>query len=310
MEKDLLFLYIQGEATAGQKEAVSEWLDADPAHMREFMAMRRAYDAIIWEERATDAVGKPEKGRVRRFAREFLKIASTLLVAFVAARFLMPAVNAPDITCQTIHVPEGQRAEITLCDNTKVWLNAKSTLVFPSSFSGERSVELIGEAYFNVTRNEQNPFIVRTAEHEVKVLGTEFDVKSYPERNLFETSLIKGSVSVHSLKTGQEMLLAPGHKACSDDGRLSVSQFGNQGDFLWREGILAFEGETFSQILDKLTMYYDLNIEIKNRNVVMGGYTYTGKFWIKDGVEHVLKVLQFSHKFKYQKDDLNNITIY
>lgn len=306
MEKELLFLYIQGEANVEQKEAVSEWLDADPAHVDEFMAMRRAFDAIIWKENAAAA----KKSKTQRLAREFLKIASVLLAGFIAARFLMPASGAPEITYQTLHVPEGQRAEITLCDNTKVWLNAKSTLVFPSSFAGDRSVELTGEAYFNVARDERHPFTVKTKEHEVKVLGTEFDVRSYPERNLFETSLIKGSVSVRSLNTGQEILLTPGLKACSEGSLLSESKIGSGGDFLWREGILSFDGETFAQILDKLTLYYDLNIEILNAGVMRDDYTYTGKFWIKDGVEHVLKVLQFSHKFRYRKDDLNNITIY
>ncbi len=309
MDKELLFRYIRGEAAQHEKEQVAEWLDADPAHMHEFMALRGSYDATLWRD-APPATAAP-KSKARIFAREFLKIASVLVVAFVAAKFLIPSEtksHAP-AAYQTLYVPEGQRAQITLADNTKVWLNAKSKLVFPGTFSGgERSVELTGEAYFDVTHNESKPFFVRTGDHDIKVLGTEFDVRSYPDRSLFEVSLIEGSVSARSLKTGQEVILSPNQKARDVNGQLLVSGFDNDNHLLWREGIIAFESETFPEILSKLELYYDAHIRISDQCLITG--TYTGKFWINDGVEHVLKVLQLNLRFKYHKDNMNNIYIY
>lgn len=313
MDKELLFLYIQGDATQLQKELIIEWLDADPAHMREFMAMRGSYDAILWRDIPAAGPEKEAKGknRARVVAREFLKVASVFLAVFFAVRLLAPQITGGAVANQTLHVPEGQRAEITLSDNTKVWLNAKSTLVFPSSFrGGERSVELTGEAYFDVARNEKAPFIVRVRDYSVKVLGTEFDVRSYPELDLFETSLIRGAVAVASLETGQEVMLSTDMKACGGNGQLSVSELSNHNNFLWREGIISFESETFAEILSKLELYYDADIRIEDERVLGETYRYTGKFWIKDGIEHVLKVLQLDHRFRYRKEDLNNIIIY
>jgi hypothetical protein len=73
---------------------------------------------------------------------------------------------------------------------------------------------------------------------------------------------------------------------------------------------LFFENQDVKDIFEKLELYYDVKIEVRNREILSNKYQYTGKFWSKDGIEHVLKVLQLRHNFKYTKDEMNNITIY
>ena len=93
------------------------------------------------------------------------------------------------IALQTITVPAGQRINITLADGTNVWLNARTTIQYPITFNEkERLVKLDGEAYFDVTKDKSKPFIVQTNNYNVEVLGTKFDVDSYSETEIFETT--------------------------------------------------------------------------------------------------------------------------
>ena len=109
------------------------------------------------------------------------------------------------IALQTITVPAGQRINITLADGTNVWLNARTTIQYPITFNEkERLVKLDGEAYFDVTKDKSKPFIVQTNNYNVEVLGTKFDVDSYSETEIFETTLMEGSVRISSLTDANE----------------------------------------------------------------------------------------------------------
>ena len=119
------------------------------------------------------------------------------------------------IALQTITVPAGQRINITLADGTNVWLNARTTIQYPITFNEkERLVKLDGEAYFDVTKDKSKPFIVQTNNYNVEVLGTKFDVDSYSETEIFETTLMEGSVRISSLTDANEsLMLKPHNKA-------------------------------------------------------------------------------------------------
>jgi ferric-dicitrate binding protein FerR (iron transport regulator) len=197
-----------------------------------------------------------------------------------------------------------------MADGTKVWLNARTSFAFPTCFSEkERKVELDGEAYFDVARDETMKFVVQTEKYHVDVLGTEFNVRAYLQDNQFETALIKGSVEIFSGETQEKIRLTPEKRAYRENGHLVQAALPNHDHFLWKEGIIAFEKESVKNIFDKLQLYYDIRIEVKNKKLPAD--TYTGKFRTKDGIEHVLKVLQLRHKFRYTKDnDSNKIVIY
>jgi ferric-dicitrate binding protein FerR (iron transport regulator) len=207
-------------------------------------------------------------------------------------------------------VPEGQRAEITLSDGTNVWLNANTHLTFPSQFSDtERNVELDGEGYFKVARDETKKFTVKTEQYEVNVLGTEFNVKAYRKNHQFKTDLVEGSVEIISYGANEKMTLNPLQCAYSKQGKLVRGDYVNYGQFLWREGIIAFEKESIRDIFERLELYYDIRIEVKSNTIP--DVPYSGKFSTKDGIEHIMKVLQRYHSFQYVKDnETNKITVY
>lgn len=315
MEK-LLLKYISGDCTDQEKVTVVNWLDSDPKNMKEYLALRKLNDMMIWQTEPDIAPRKKPKekitiGRGNRYYIEALKIAVIFVFAIVISRYILPdsIIQNHLAAVQTVRVPAGQRAEITLGDGTKVWLNAKTTLTFPTQFSeNAREVELDGEGFFDVAADKSKPFIVNTARYDVKVWGTRFNLKSYSDAGNFETSLLEGSVEVLKQGSSTGIMLKPDERVSLRDGRMVISPILHMDDFLWKEGILSFNNVPFTELINQLELYFDLEIDVTNNRIL--NYHCTGKFRTKDGVEHILKVLQLENKFSYRIDNkLNKITI-
>jgi ferric-dicitrate binding protein FerR (iron transport regulator) len=316
MTIELLLRFIDGDCTDQEIMAITNWLDSDPKNMNEFLSLRKLHDITIWQ---TPALAKMEnksheKKSIwpgKKLYIEVLKIAAVLMVAILVSRYIFPEPKTENlIVMQSIKVPAGQRAEITLVDGTKVWLNAKTTLIFPNYFSeSSRNVTLDGEGFFEVTSNSHKPFIVKTEKFDIKVLGTRFNVQAYSGKGIFETSLLEGSVEV--LKSGGNcgIFIKPNERISLERDQLVTSPINHMNHFLWKDGIISFNNELFTEMVIKLELYFDLKIEVKNEKIMK--YQCTGKFRTKDGVEHILKVLQLSNKFSFRIDDRKNeITIY
>ena len=309
MEQDLIKKYIGGWGSEDEKERIMAWVKHEPKNRDELMAMRKLYDVTLWQQ--SDVIGHQKK-TVR------LNLLSLVRIASVAAVFLLLAgmswyifdlkQQVPVMAMQTISVPPGQRVELTLADGTNVWLNAGTTFTFPNVFSSEhREVELNGEGYFTVSRDEKKPFIVKTSTYNVRVLGTEFNVMAYAKTPMFEVSLLKGSVEVYSDVKQQKVLLEPNMQVHVENDYLvkrPISQFNN---LLWREGVICFEDEPVDRMIEKLELYFDTQIIVENE--AFKKRRYTGKFQGKKGVEHILNVFQLKDRFVYEKDEEKNLII-
>ena len=207
----------------------------------------------------------------------------------------------------TLYTPAGQRAQLVLQDGTEVWLNAKSKLIYPSQFTGkERKVVVEGEAFFNVAKDYEKPFIVSSQDVDMKVLGTQFNVYCYPEAGYIQTSLLEGSVRVFFQdKESEGITLKPDQQVTVTGGKMVVEPISLNDHFLWREGIYAFENEPLINILKKMELYYDVKIMVKDTSLFND--TYTGKFRQRDSLDDVFRVLQQIRKFKVEKDKDKNI---
>jgi len=312
MNTELLLKYIEGDISDDEKLIVIDWLDSDLQHMKEYLALRKLNDIMIWQsfdENRTSQEPKKKQSAItwKLIYTESAKIAAILIIAVLIARFLIPEFkNETSIAMQTLNIPSGQRAEIILEDGTKVWLNAKSTLKFPSHFSDKtRQVSLDGEGYFEVTANKSKPFIVKTEKYDVKVWGTKFNLISYSRKRVFETALFEGSVEV--LKSGETkgLLIKPNEQVFDEGNHLEIAPIKKMNHFLWKDGIISFEDDSFSEMASKLELYFDVKIEIDNNELLK--YRCTGKFRTKDGVEHILKVIQLRNNFSFKVDEKNNI---
>ena len=166
----------------------------------------------------------------------------------------------------TLSTARGQTYILTLSDNSKVWLNAASSLKYPSNFASlkERTVELIGEAYFEVSKDKQHPFIVKSAGQQVKVLGTHFNINSYGDEPATRTTLLEGSVQVSSLSGNKEhQVLKPGQQSMLSGKSLIIRPANEQEAISWKNGQIFFEDESLESIMRKVSRWYDVQVVIK-----------------------------------------------
>lgn len=210
---------------------------------------------------------------------------------------------------QVLNVPAGQRAELTLPDGTKVWLNANSKLIYPSFFTKERRVTLIGEGFFNVAKNDEIPFVVTTQAVDIKAIGTQFNVYSYPESGYTEVFLQEGSLKTYFPESESEgVVLFPG-QALIQEGETLFLEEKEVDELLWKEGLYVFKKQKLSSIIEKLELYFDVKIIVHDAEIL--NYEYIGKFRQRDGIMTILQVIQKIHKFKIDKnDELNRIVLY
>lgn len=310
MDYELLQRYIEGNATIDEAEQVVDWLDADPAHVDEFIALHKIYDILVMNPAIDSGIDERKKSKINisAFIYEVIKIAAVALVIIGIQYIVDYTKSGKNISplYQTLYVPAGQRAELLLPDSTKIWLNACSKLIYPTSFQKDsRWVELEGEAYFEVKRDEHAPFVVRTAKMDIKVLGTEFNVLAYPQKECYEVALLKGSVKMQSADQNLLYQMTPGELVRYEKGKYVAARIKELDYFKWKEGLISFYNQPISEILDKLSLYFDVKIKVLNKQFLKEHYT--GKFRVKDGVEQVLKVLQREHRFSYEKDNEQNI---
>lgn len=167
------------------------------------------------------------------------------------------------ISMNTISTPRGGQYQLVLADGTKVWLNAASSLQFPSSFAGkERKVELTGEAYFEVAKNKAMPFKVSFNHTEVEVLGTHFNIMAYPNEAQTKTTLLEGSVKI-SNSLGQQLLL-PGQQAITaTNGTLKVIEADIDETMGWKNGYFVFHNADIHEIMKQAERWYDVDVTYK-----------------------------------------------
>lgn len=311
MDKEILQRYVEGNVTPEEIITVVDWLDEDESHVREFMALHKLNDISLLNQPVglADTQKKKKSFSLRQIGYELAKIAAVVLLFWGGTKLFETNPEEDTITYQTLFVPAGQRAELILPDSTRVWVNARSKLVYPVNFGkGTRQVELNGEAYFDVIHNVQQPFVVKTSQMDIQVLGTEFNVTAYSSSSDFEVSLLRGSIELSSPRLSSNYRVKERENVRLQDNKLIINTIADYDYFRWKEGLICFNNESVSTIIEKLRLYYDINIEVDNQKFL--GSRYTGKFRSKDGIEQVLKVLQIEHKFTYTKNnDLNLITI-
>ncbi|MDD3728221.1 MAG: FecR family protein [Dysgonamonadaceae bacterium] len=302
MKRDLLNKYIVGDTTTEESLEVYNWIKASSENENTFKSLRKIHDVLIWKD--YKAIRAKKRSKNRRLYLPILQIAGLFILFFFVYKAFTPP-NKTEITndyketLQTLSVPAGEYIQFTLEDGTKVWLNSKSTLTYPTQFNdNKRSVELEGEAFFDVVSLTDKPFIVKISDHVVHVTGTEFNVKSY---KTFETSLISGSVTVENLNNGKSVNLKSMESVVEINNEFIVRNV-DENDLLWRKGIISIDNKTIDEIIPILEQYYDKKIIVENKKF-QNEKKYTGKFRIKDGVEQILKILQMQNNISYQVED-------
>ncbi|KAA9038661.1 DUF4974 domain-containing protein [Ginsengibacter hankyongi] len=165
------------------------------------------------------------------------------------------------VVYNTLSTPRGGQYQVVLSDGTRVWLNATSSLHFPSAFIGnQRVVELTGEAYFEVAKNKKKPFLVNVGDMQVKVLGTHFNINAYPDEDAIKTSLLEGSVKV--TRAAASGILKPGEQAIlkNGDGQVEIREANMDEVIAWKNGLFQFDGADIRTIMREIGRWYNVEI--------------------------------------------------
>ncbi|HET6995152.1 MAG TPA: FecR domain-containing protein [Chitinophagaceae bacterium] len=190
----------------------------------------------------------------------------------------------------TLTTPKGRKFELLLADGTKVWLDAGSSITYPTAFTGnERNVKASGQVYFEVARDASKPFTVSVGDMDVQVLGTHFNINAYPDETTVKTTLLEGSVKV--TKNKQSQMLKPGEQAqvSSNENIKIITAVDIDAVMAWKNGLFSFNHADLATVLLELSRWYDMEVvyegEISTR-------AFDGKIGRDLNLSQVLKGLQ------------------
>jgi transmembrane sensor len=196
-----------------------------------------------------------------------------------------------EVGYNTIEVPAGGQWQVVLPDQSKVWLNAQSSITYPSRFAGkERKIKITGEAYFEVSHNKDMPFRVESGTQLVEVLGTHFNISAYADDKAISTTLFQGSVKVNL--QGKTQMLKPGEQALVKAGKMELVKDVDLEEVLaWKNGDFQFN-ESLESIMAKIARWY--NIEVVYQTKQAAELTFSGKISKSRNISAILKMLEYN----------------
>lgn len=225
----------------------------------------------------------------------------------------MPAIGEDEIRYNELIVPRGKKFELELADGTLIYINAESSLKYPTSFTAgnQRQVFLTGEAFFKVAENKQSPFIVHSGDVNVSVLGTEFNVSNYSDESYARTVLVSGSVAMYRSSTPDKektkLQLVPGEMATwsNEKKEFKVNKVETSIYTSWIYGRLIFRDCPFKDIQKQLERHF--NVKIVNHNTQLNNNTFSANFE-NESIDEILEILDRTYGVEYTKQD-NQIII-
>ncbi|MGA9639286.1 FecR family protein [Flavobacterium sp.] len=192
----------------------------------------------------------------------FIGVSGWFYFSSTASMLLYPITYSESIT------QPGQRIKVSMSDGTQVWINAGSVLKYPKIFQGDtREVYLEGEAFFDVAKDKEHPFIIHTSKMDTKVVGTSFNVQAYPDKENEEVSVLTGKVSVSSVETDQQIFITPGQKASLDKKSNAIKSYSKidiSSISTWRTNTLFFDNAPINEVISAIERNYGIRIEMKD----------------------------------------------
>lgn len=195
-------------------------------------------------------------------------------------------------------VSRGDKVDLTLPDNSKVKLNSESFLRYDLSNRKIRDVKLSGEAFFEVEKDKNKPFIVDLGDISIEVLGTTFNISSYEEDNIIETSLIEGSIRLKGMHFSSYYYLKPSEKAIYNkkDKSIQIIKTDNEYETAWTENQLIFSSEPLSNVIHKIERWYGVDIDLRYKDIASD--IISGSFK-NEPLSYVMEALKMQYKFSY-----------
>lgn len=323
--KHLIEQFLLGNLSSIEEKKLLDWIDQNPESILRLKEEQERLRPVISAQKVetTDKQwsrllsfieprqpNTSTKNRIRRSVIGITTIAASLVVGLILySIFNFGPHKTKDVivTYRSVTTTLGEKTSVTLPDGTKVNLNSGSKLRYPSSFSGtERKVELSGEAFFDVVKNETLPFIVQTHDLNVRVLGTKFNVEAFPNASAVNTTLISGKVILEK-ELNKKMVslteMKPNERAVYliNDQKLSLSTEKNLNQYIaWKDGKLVFLNDPVEEVVKKLGLWYNVSVVIKSEELKNSHFTGT---FTNETIEKVLTLLSVSSPIDYKIND-------
>jgi len=351
---ELIVKLLTGDASVEEKQNILEWAKENYSNKKLYIQLKDIWESTNYERdkhfdlqsgwnqfknQIAEKVDISKRQEKKQLYLNILKVAALVIITFGISWIAFSYKNETKlaVTTNEINVPLGSKTQVTLPDGSKVWVNSGSNLKYNSDFNDTcRIVYLSGEAYFEVEKNPEKPFVVKTGSIDIKAFGTSFNVKSYPEDNFIETILVSGIVTVENEKTKKQIAnLTPNQKTIyyKEDAKIAFEnkvktqekspgvekivtinpkaqmvmlETKPENFTAWKDQKLIFSSEPFEQIAIKLERWYGVNIEILDDR--LKNERFTGKFTHNESLVQLLEAIKITTHINY-KVKLNDVFI-
>ncbi|QGY47011.1 DUF4974 domain-containing protein [Maribellus comscasis] len=308
--------FITGKESANEMEKLHSWINESPENEAKFKTLTDereiarnidAFESIDIERAWKKYEEKNVAIKLRKQILRWRLAASIILIAGLSGS-LLSYFNRSDVSEETtpefftsVVTENGQTSRIVLPDSSVVWLNSQTTLSYSNKFSIEnRNIKLDGEAFFKVQRNEEIPLIVSCGNLKVKVLGTEFDVCSFPADDKVNVILEKGKIELtHVNNLFQPLDLRPGHMAQFDEQKkiLSLQKVDTYEYTSWKDGVLIFKDTPMKEVISKLEHWYGVEINVNTPDVYDLVFNAT---IVDESLEEIFKLIEYTCDVSYK----------
>ena len=322
--EELIIDSLAGNISESNRKKLDEWRQQSPKNEQSYEHLKRVWETNLaepkyinyntLEERIIEG-GYEQDLRTKRL----LNTSSLYKIAAVLAIFLLASAavyqmgfignggerkeDVAVVEVITKYNPPGQKSRIVLPDNSVAWLNSDSKLTYKKGFTGStRHLELEGEAYFEVERNINKPFVVQSGPVRTIAVGTSFNIRDYPEESSINVALLSGKVRIITdLRDDNEFLLDPNQQIefSKKAELINKEAFDKDVVSIWKDGIINFRKNSFEFVMRSLERSYDVTID--THNYIGGNWSYTGEF-DNMSLELILKRIGYSEGFEFKID--------
>lgn len=315
--QEIIIRYLDGTATLDDKNVLLQWLKSSDKNRIDFIEIRDLWlscDSILGNGMEVDVALERLRSRIhhssnlkpvyKTIAFKWQQIAAIFIVLLSIGYSVYNRQTASQevfIQNQLI-TAVGSKGRFVLPDNTVVWLNSGSKLIYPEQFEkNSRMVTLEGEAYFQVTENKKSPFIVKTEQIDIEVLGTSFNISNYATLPTVETVLLSGSIKVKMNASGEEKLLAPDQLLTykKETGETAVGITSSKYHIDWIKDRLVFDNDRLSDIIISLEGWYSVHIDCPKAFSEQHRLSFTVR---SEDIHEVLEAMSLIIPIKYTID--------
>lgn len=312
---NLIIKYLQGTLSKGETDNFYNWVNADEANKKQFFEVKAIYDAAFSGDHSIDI----EKSWLRFLAkkqpkplwRKAVSYAAVCIIAIcITSIFFISTADKPETVASCYIGGDGLEADVVvLPDGTRVSLGSKTTFHYdPDYGQSKRNVYLEGEAYFEVSKQKDKPFIVHINGMTVEALGTAFNVMAYPGDSLFTTTLLDGSVRLIAGQLSQPVVLKPNQQFVYNRNQhiTQVNQVDASDYIAWTTGYYHFSEQTLEAILHRLSYVYGITFDVQFEK--LNQTTFTGTFYRGQSARDLMEIINLSVPIKYKLED-RHVTI-